>query len=1190
MTRDCPFCPPDQARVFIDSELFWAIWDGFPVSPGHALIVPKQHVRDWFIASTYLQAQIAAAIVEVKTAIDRLYRPGGYNVGFNSGSAAGQTIDHLHIHVIPRYEGDVDDPRGGVRHVIPAKGNYLEARRDSREAAEHYFATTPIASIYGSPESPLLAGLERDMAHASAMDLAVAFVTTSGLIEIEPYLADILSAGSRVRLLTGDYLDVTEPRALHRLLDLMQEYQSRIEVRVFQTDARLGFHPKTYLLRYGQATLTAYIGSSNLTRHALLGGYEWNQRIVGTQCELPFVDIAAEFERLFHHNKTVPLNVDWIESYAQRRRVSLISLKAVGIDRELEVQPEVPTPHSIQQEALKELRSSRLDGNRAGLVVLATGLGKTWLAAFDSSTFDRVLFVAHREEILSQALNTFRKIRPDANLGLYAGNQRDTESDVLFASIQTLGRENHLRQFAADRFDYIVIDEFHHAAASTYRRLIDYFDTAFLLGLTATPERTDGGDLLALCGENLVYRCDLIEGIERKQLCPFAYYGVPDEIDFSNIPWRSGRFDPAALEHAVATDRRALNAFEQWEKHGQSRTIGFCVSTRHADFMAKFFQDRNVAAVAVHSEPSSAPRATSLKKLQSGEVQVVFAVDMFNEGVDVPLVDTVLMLRPTVSKILWLQQFGRGLRIAAGKTRLTVIDYIGNHKTFLKVPALLLPEFGSLPGEVRRALAALRAGELRLPEGCSIEYELEAIEILERLAQPAAPGEQVVQWYRSFRELHGRRPTASEAYHEGYEPKKLRQQFGSWLNFVEKERDLSQNEAEAYVSHKEFLDALVATPMTKSYKIVTVLGMIAKNRFPGEIQIDDLTVQVAKIGGRVKALRDEFGAALEDGQEMQRLLESNPIDAWVGGRGMDNRQYFTYVDGRFSSFQVAKSQALAMRELTREICDYRLAQYLDRLHGESGNSRLITCRVSHSNGSPIIFLPDRAKNPGIPEGWIPIVASGDNYLANFVKIAVNVVKREIEDRENQLPSILNTLFGEGVGLPGTSRQVRFALHDSVYHLEPIPLAATGAVLWYEYMREEIPALWGLEFNTAKWQQGFVCQDNHMFLLVSLDKEGMADQHQYEDRFIKSDIFQWVSQNRTKRTSSIGRSIAKHKQDGTIVHLFVRDKRKTPNGKAAPFIYCGDVTFVDWTGDQPITVTWQLPESLPHSLVERFLNE
>src|SRR5262249_23037361 len=209
----------------------------------------------------------------------------------------------------------------------------------------------------------------------------------------------------------------------------------------------------------------------------------------------------------------------------------------------LEVTPEplpLVTPHAVQQEALEELARTRAEGNAAGLIVLATGLGKTWLAAFDSARpeYRRILFVAHREEILGQALHTFRQIRPAARLGLYTGEEKDRDAEVLFASVQTLSRARHLGQFDRDAFDYIVIDEFHHAAAVTYRRVIDHFTPRFLLGLTATPERADGGDLLALCAENLVYRCDMVEAIRRDLLVPFHYFGVPDDIDYRNIPWR----------------------------------------------------------------------------------------------------------------------------------------------------------------------------------------------------------------------------------------------------------------------------------------------------------------------------------------------------------------------------------------------------------------------------------------------------------------------------------------------------------------------------------------------------------------------------------------------------------------------------------------------------------------------------
>ena len=270
---------------------------------------------------------------------------------------------------------------------------------------------------------------------------------------------------------------------------------------------------------------------------------------------------------------------------------------------------------------------------------------------------------------------------------------------------------HHLSRFQPDDFDYIVIDEFHHAAARTYRRVIDYFRPKFLLGLTATPDRTDGADLLSLCQENLVFEASIHDGIEGGQLCPFHYFGVADDVDYSNIPWRNAQFDITELTAAVATEARARNSLEQFRKLGGRRCIAFCCSQRHADFMAEFFVREGVRAVAVHSGANSAPRATSLERLRDGELEVIFAVDMFNEGVDVPSIDTVLMLRPTESTIIWLQQLGRGLRISADKERLIVIDYIGNHRAFLmklQGMATIVGRDAETSGRQREILEAIR--------------------------------------------------------------------------------------------------------------------------------------------------------------------------------------------------------------------------------------------------------------------------------------------------------------------------------------------------------------------------------------------------------------------------------------------------------------------------------------------------
>jgi superfamily II DNA or RNA helicase len=298
---------------------------------------------------------------------------------------------------------------------------------------------------------------------------------------------------------------------------------------------------------------------------ALQTGIEWNYRVDQAIHGAGFDAMARAFEGLLSDPRTRRVDHEWIDQYRARRRVQPVF--RFDIDNETNEPP--PTPHQIQREALEALAKTRLGGNRAGLVVLATGLGKTWLAAFDAARrtpensleFPRVLFVAHRDEILQQSMRTFRKIRPESSCARYDGSMRENQLDrieMLFASVQTLGRVEHLRKFQPRAFDYIVIDEFHHAAATTYRRLIDHFEPRFLLGLTATPERTDGGDLLGLCQENLVYRCDLVRGIQEELLSPFEYYGVPDRVDYTNIPWRGRRFDETRLTSEVSTHARAF--------------------------------------------------------------------------------------------------------------------------------------------------------------------------------------------------------------------------------------------------------------------------------------------------------------------------------------------------------------------------------------------------------------------------------------------------------------------------------------------------------------------------------------------------------------------------------------------------------------------------------------------------------
>jgi superfamily II DNA or RNA helicase/diadenosine tetraphosphate (Ap4A) HIT family hydrolase len=1168
--------------MFLQSELVFGLWDAFPVAPGHALLVTRRHVATWFDASTSERQALSEAIEHARSAILRKNTPDGFNVGINVGEAAGQTIHHLHVHVIPRHRGDVFDPRGGVRHVIPSRANYLATRLNT---TERYLIT--------GNDDPLLPHLVNQLAVANQAEIVVSFALESGVDRIFPHCRDLLERGGRLRLLTGDYLGITEPNALMRLLDL----EGNVECRVFETGSielpvrgpllSRSFHPKAYIFRCREEGV-AFVGSSNLSESALTGAVEWNYRVVSSRDRAGFEQTTAAFDVLFQHHCSKPLTADWVAGYRARRPVAGPILHASDVTIETPKPPVTPTV--VQRAALDALSSTRAVGNKAGLVVLATGLGKTWLSAFDCSRPEcrRVLFVAHREEILNQALDTFRRVRPNARLGHYTGEVKDPNAEVMFASIQTLSRREHLERFSTDAFDYIVVDEFHHASAASYRRLIEYFQPSFLLGLTATPERSDGGDLLALCQQNLVYRCDLVEGVHHGLLAPFHYYGVPDDVDYTNIPWRSNRFDEEELTSAVATTRRAENALEQLRAKGGKRALGFCVSQRHADFMSSFFNERGVRSVAVHSGPTSSPRSASLEQLEAGDLDIVFAVDMFNEGVDLPALDTVMMLRPTESKILWLQQFGRGLRRAAGKERLTVIDYIGNHRVFLLKPQTL---FGLKSGdrEIFNLLERLQNGTQELPPGCEVTYELQAVDILKGLLRRSGTQSDALErYYRDFKTLHGVRPTATEAYEDGYNPRAVRDRSGSWVGFVLAMGDLDALHKRAFANHEPFITALDTTEMVKSYKMLVLLAMLNAEALPGAIDINDLADQVVKIASRTTRASSDLASALGDRKALIRLLEQNPIAAWVGGKGTSGISYFEYKEPIFRTvFNFDPDTAQAVQELVREVAEWRLTEYLDRAQTQTAGYS--TIKVSQSNGKPILFLPAEPERSDLPNGWTDVLIDGKAYSAHFVKIAVNVL-RQAGDEDNVLPRIVRGWFGPDAGAPGTRHTVALELKNAHWHLSPIGRRTTELQLWRSYSREEIPALFGFPFSTAIWNAGFVKRPGHIFLLVTLDKSGHDSQFHYKDHFTSRSTFEWQSQNRTTQASKDGQDIRDHMARGIAVHLFVRTQKKSPRGGAAPFVYCGDVAFVEWSGEQPITVRWDLSTEVPQSLWSVFAGD
>jgi superfamily II DNA or RNA helicase/diadenosine tetraphosphate (Ap4A) HIT family hydrolase/HKD family nuclease len=1019
-----PFLAVPASEWLVANRSAFVIADRFPVSRGHALVVPRRVISTWWEATDAERADLLALVDEVKRRLDAELAPDGYNVGFDSGAAAGQTVGHLHLHVIPRYRGDVPDPRGGMRKVIPGAGSL------ARSAPGEY-------ALVDGQDRLLRDDLLRCLRDRrfDRVDLLVSFVMKSGLQQVDGGLVDALDRGAKVRVLTTDYLTVTDADALARLLDLAETRPGAVATRIFH-DPATSFHPKAYLFSSADGTAAAaFVGSNNLSASGIAGGIEW---AIGADQAAPMLTV---FERLWVDPRSQPLTHELLADYRQRWQPAPAPHTA-GVVPEPPATP--PAPRVVQQEALTALEQTRLEGFRHGLVVMATGLGKTWLAAFDTARpqFRSVLFVAHREEILRQSLDVFRRVQPDADLGLYYGGEKQPEARTVFASVQTLA--GNLDQFAPDRFDYVVIDEFHHAAARSYRRVIDHLQPAFLLGLTATPNRMDGADLLALCSDKLVHETSLAEGIERGDLSPFRYFGIADDVDYTPIPWRGGRFDPAALTTAVATVGRAQHALRVWRDKGGGRTIAFCVTVAHADFMAEFFSSNGVAAVAVHSGPGSAPRAGSIEQLRAGELQVICTVDVFNEGLDVPEIDTVLMLRPTESPVVFLQQLGRGLRRSDGKDALTVIDFIGNHRSFLIKPRTLLSLGSTDKVGTSKVLRAMQTGDFGLPPGCSAIYEPELVDVMRQLTRVGARS--ALEGYcRSYFDERGYRPSALQTFQAGYNPASARARHGHWFGFLDDADLLAEQQREVVRRHGDVLASIETEPVTKSYKLVTLQAMLQLGALRTGASVAEIAWTSHRIvTGDPRLLADTMSAEMPDPASVNADTWREywlrwPLSAWAGQLRGASSGLFRLEGRRFlPAFRVADDLGETFDGMVEEIVDYRLARYL--FTKSSPLEAAFRLKVIQASGRPILML-NRDQNPQLPEGETPFTADGVNYTGNFVKIALNVAQRAGQSG-NALPDLLQSWFGPDAGQPGTGHCVELAPGDLHWTMRPISPAAS----------------------------------------------------------------------------------------------------------------------------------------------------
>lgn len=694
----------------------------------------------------------------------------------------------------------------------------------------------------GGPKKLQMDGeLQKEISSADRIDFLVSFIKWEGLRLLIQQLEEFTKRGGKLRLITTTYVGATDAKSVEFLAKL-----PNTEVKVSYNTKNERVHVKAYLFYRNTGFNTAYIGSSNLSKSALTKGLEWNVKLNNT--EIPQVIETAQhtFDTYWNSKDFETYDPD---RHSEKLRIALKQGRFGALEgSELNLGYFDIKPYTFQEEILEKLEVERVvHGRFRNLLVAATGTGKTLISAFDFNRFykknpaSKLLFVAHRKEILQQSMGAFRGVLKNNNFGeLWVDGEEPNRYEHLFASVQTLNNRLESLKLSSGYFDFIIVDEVHHISADSYRPILHRFTPKILLGLTATPERMDGADILTDFCDHIAAEIRLPEALNQKLLCPFNYFGIADSVDISQVSWSRGRYVPSELSNLYTrNDQRVANIISSLDKYVTDledvRALGFCVTQEHAQYMAEKFQLANLKADYLVSGRNE-NRKEIRNKLRKKEINYLFVVDIFNEGVDIPEIDTVLFLRPTESLTVFLQQLGRGLRLADGKYCLTVLDFVGNARSEYDFEG----KFRAMIGKTNTSIASeLERNFQHVPLGCSIILEKRAREIiLNNIRASISPNKnQLIQKIRNFQHQSDLPLTLKNFITLYNYPLEIIYKRGSWNRLtyeaeVSKEPDSTNERAWESCVSKKWLS-------TESYSYFGFVLGLARKDF--QVEIDSLT-------------------------------------------------------------------------------------------------------------------------------------------------------------------------------------------------------------------------------------------------------------------------------------------------------------------------------------------------------------